>query len=102
MNKLRISDPGALTGAIFFFVGALLGGVASVGTTSGFRKTWGFVLVLPAILWGLYAVGTLLSLLSDPERSMEYVVNLIGVSIPVAIAGYIAWRWLPEDKPHGA
>jgi hypothetical protein len=81
----------------------VLGGIAALGTTSGNRKTWGgFVLVLPAILWGLYAGSMLVALLSSPGTNMVYLFNLVAVSVPIAIAGYLVWRWFPEDKPNGA
>ena len=75
MRHLGISDPGPLVGIIFFFVGGILGGVASVGTGGGLRKTWGLALTLPAILWGLIAAGTLLNLLSDDPHVIPWQRN---------------------------
>jgi hypothetical protein len=76
--------------------------VAAVGIIRGFRTWWGFLLIVPAILVGLYSGFILLVLFPSFHLTLESLLGTLLLLFPVVLAIFLVWRWWLPERLHGA
>ena len=101
MKHTRIHGLPDWFGLVLFGVPTLVAAaLAAVGSTSGFRKWWGVVLILPSLLMGALAIITLMSEITL-ERELP-AIFLLALALPVGVSGVILLRWRPRSRNYGA
>jgi Ni/Fe-hydrogenase subunit HybB-like protein len=95
MKHLRThgATPGMIA-AIFFLPTLVSAGLAAVGSTVGFRKWWGVLLVIPSLLLSALGVyGLALALVTDRAYDAGTVGLLVASGLPIVVAAVVIRRW---------
>ena len=71
-------------------------GLAATGSTRGFRKPWGFILILPSLMLGALAVIVIIGVIVTEEQTPALM--WIAYSFPIIVSALVIWRWGPKVK----